>query len=194
MKALVYLYDKALEWSRHQHAPKYLAAMSFIESSVFPVPPDVMLAPMVLAKPPKAFWYAFICTLFSVLGGLLGYILGYFLFGAFISEFIVAFGYQSAYKTALQWFAHWGLLAVIVAGFTPIPYKLFTISAGVLQFNIGLFFIASVIGRGCRFFLVSGLIRFGGVRLEAGIRKIIDRAGWVFVLLVFVGVLMLQLR
>ena len=183
MNALTFLYDKALYWASHPRATRYLALLSFAESSFFPVPPDVMLAPMALAKPQKAYNYALIATLASVLGGLLGYVLGYFAFASIIEPFLQVCGYQVTYQKVLLWFQLYGFAVIFLAGFSPIPYKLFTIGAGVLQFNILLFLMASIIGRSARFFLVSAIIYKGGSRMETSIRKCIDKLGWLIVII-----------
>ncbi|HEX6929757.1 MAG TPA: YqaA family protein [Gammaproteobacteria bacterium] len=186
MRIFSVLYDKVLRWAAHPHAAWYLGALSFAESSFFPVPPDVMLAPMTLARPARAWQYATLTTLTSVAGGLLGYAIGYFALEA-IEGLLHDWGYWENYIRAREWFDEWGFLAVFVAGFSPIPYKLFTISAGALAMNLPLFAVASVIGRGGRFYLVAGLIRFGGERMERKLREYIDIIGWVVVLLCLIG-------
>lgn len=181
------LYDRVLRWSGHPHAAWYLGGLSFAESSFFPIPPDVMLAPMTLAKPAAAWRYALLTTLTSVAGGLLGYFIGLFALEA-VEGWLQDLGYWQGYLTARAWFEEWGFWAVFLAGFSPIPYKVFTISAGALAMNLPLFVIASCIGRGGRFFLVAGLIRLGGARMEAALRRHIDLIGWMTVLLVVVGI------
>ena len=181
------LYDKTLLWSKHRHAPKYLCALSFAESSFFPVPPDVMLAPMALAQPTKAFHFALLTTIFSVLGGVFGYEIGYFLFDR-IEPWLKTTHYWESYLTAQNWFEQWGFWAVFVAGFSPIPYKVFTIAAGAMNMLLLPFVLASIIGRGGRFFLVAMLLAAGGARLEANLRKYMDRLGWATVALVVIGV------
>jgi membrane protein YqaA with SNARE-associated domain len=181
------LYDRVLHWSGHPHAAWYLGGLSFAESSFFPIPPDVMLAPMTLAKPSAAWRYALLTTLTSVAGGLLGYFIGLFALEA-VEGWLQDLGYWQGYLTARAWFEEWGFWAVFLAGFSPIPYKVFTISAGALAMNLPLFVIASFFGRGGRFFLVAGLIRLGGARMEAALRRHIDLIGWVTVLLVVVGI------
>jgi membrane protein YqaA with SNARE-associated domain len=176
------LYDKVLGWARHRHAQYYLASLSFAESSFFPIPPDTMLAPMVLAQPDKAVRFAFITTLSSVLGGLFGYALGYFAM-EFIVPLLHQFGYWEKYMTAQSWFKDWGIWVVFLAGFSPIPYKVFTISAGAMSMALAPFVLASVVGRGARFFLVALLIRMGGERFEKLLRRNIDMIGWVLVAL-----------
>ncbi|MCD6664591.1 MAG: DedA family protein [Hydrogenophaga sp.] len=186
MKLFAPLYERAMQWARHRHAPWYLGGMSFAESSFFPIPPDVMLAPMALARPEKAWLYAWITTLASVAGGVFGYFIGLLAFDA-IEPWLQTSRYWGAYQTATQWFDEWGVVAVFIAGFSPIPYKVFTIAAGALSMALLPFTLASVIGRGARFFLVAGLMRWGGARMEAQIRQHIDRLGWATVALVALG-------
>lgn len=174
------LYDKVLGWARHRHAQYYLAMLSFAESSFFPIPPDTMLAPMVLAQPGKALRFAFITTVFSVLGGIFGYILGFFAM-EFIEPVLHQFGYWDKYLIAQSWFEKWGIWVVFLAGFSPIPYKLFTICGGAMNMALIPFVLASAIGRGARFFMVALLIRLGGQRFEKMLRKHIDWIGWVLV-------------
>ena len=177
------LYERVLGWSRHPHAERYLGAMSFAESSFFPIPPDVMLAPMCLAAPGRAWRYAAITTVASVIGGIAGYGIGLLLFEA-IEPWLRTSHYWSAYLTSREWFDSYGVWVVFVAGFSPIPYKVFTIAAGVATLNPLLFVIASAVGRGARFFLVAGLIRAGGARFEAGLRQHVERLGWAAVAIV----------
>ncbi|MDX1442467.1 MAG: YqaA family protein [Gammaproteobacteria bacterium] len=189
MKIFSPLYDRVLRWSAHRHAPWYLGGLSFAESSFFPIPPDVMLAPMALAKPQSAWNYALLTTITSVLGGLLGYFIGYFAL-ELVDGLMRETGYWEGYLRAREWFNEWGFWAVFLAGFSPIPYKVFTISAGALAMNLPLFALASFIGRGGRFFLVAGLIRLGGERMERALREHIDTIGWLVVLLVVVGLVL----
>lgn len=175
-----------MRWSRHRHAPWYLAGMSFAESSFFPIPPDVLLAPMSLANPSRAWWFALLTTLTSVAGGLLGYVIGYYAFDA-IEPFLRESRYWAGYQAAVDWFGRWGFWAVFVAGFSPIPYKAFTIAAGALSMALLPFMLASLIGRGGRFFLVAGLMAWGGARMEAALHRYVDRLGWATVALVVVG-------
>lgn len=183
MKIFSALYDKVLGWSRHRHAPYYLGGLSFAESSFFPIPPDVMLAPMALARPERAWRYALWTTVASVLGGMLGYLIGMFAFEA-VEPWIREAGYWEGYQRAGEWFETWGFWAIFLAGFSPIPYKVFTISAGVIGMAFFPFVLASAIGRGTRFYLVAGLMRWGGERMERTLRDYVDRIGWVLILLV----------
>ena len=180
------LYDSVLRWSRHRHASWYLAGLSFAESSFFPVPPDVMLAPMTLATPQRAWFYAGLTTLTSTLGGVLGYVIGAMAFDA-VLPMLESWGYLAAYEQSRLWFNEWGIWVVFLAGFTPIPYKIFTISAGVASMALLPFIIASFIGRGARFFLVAGIIWYGGEKMERFLRRYIERVGW---LLIILGIIM----
>ena len=181
-KWLVKLYDKILLWAEHRYAVRYLAVISFIESSLFPIPPDFMLAPMSLAKPKSAIYYAAVASVASVCGGLLGYALGYLVFKPIIEPILYALHYDQFYLLAFARFQEWGFWAILIAGFTPIPYKFFTISAGVLQYPIILFIIASILGRSFRFFLVAFLIKIGGKAMENYIRHTLDKLGLLFVI------------
>lgn len=191
MKVFSALYARVMRWSRHRHAPWYLGAVSFAESSFFPIPPDVMLAPMSLSTPSGAWRFALITTLTSVAGGLFGYAIGYFAFDA-LEPWLRASRYWDSYLAAVNWFERWGVLAVFIAGFSPIPYKVFTIAAGALSMALLPFALASLIGRGARFFLVAGLMKWGGTRMEAALHRTIDRLGWATVALVVIGALLYQ--
>jgi membrane protein YqaA with SNARE-associated domain len=193
MKLFSPLYRRAMDWSRHPRAPWYLGGLSFAESSFFPVPPDVMLAPMALANPSRWWWLALITTLASVAGGLAGYLIGYFAIDA-IQPWLQESRYWPAYQTAVDWFGTWGFWAVFVAGFSPIPYKVFTIAAGALSMALLPFTLASFVGRGLRFFLVAGLMAWGGARMEAALHRYVDRLGWAMVLVVLLGGLWLGMR
>ncbi len=188
------LYERAMRWARHRHAPWYLGGMSFAESSFFPIPPDVMLAPMCLAQPSKAWRFATITTLTSVLGGIMGYFIGAYGFTLIEPWLQGQDRYWAAYQQAIDFFNQWGVLAVFIAGFSPIPYKVFTIAAGVLSMALLPFTLASLVGRGARFFLVAGLMRWGGERMEAQLHRHIDRLGWATVALVALGAAVYALR
>lgn len=188
MRIFSSLYDRMMVWSRHRHAPWYLSGLSFAESSFFPIPPDVMLAPMSMAKPQKAWRYAALTTIASVLGGLLGWMIGHFAF-ELIAPLVTEGGrYAEPFVAAETWFDEWGVWAIFIAGFSPIPYKVFTISAGVLHMALIPFLIASAIGRGTRFFLVAAVMSWGGERMEATLRQYVDRLGWIMVILVILVV------
>lgn len=171
------LYDRALRWAAHRHAPWYLGGLSFAESSFFPVPPDVMLAPMTLARPARAWWYAGLTTAASVAGGVLGYLIGYFAL-ELVTPLLHRAGWWDAYLQARAWFDEWGIWVVFLAGFSPIPYKVFTIASGAAMMALVPFVIASGMGRGARFFLVAGLVRWLGPRVEPVLRRHVDTIGW----------------
>lgn len=192
MKLFSRLFEVAMHWSRHRNAPYYLAGLSMAEACVLPFPPpDIMLAPMSLARPSRAWWYAALTTVMSVLGGLLGYVIGVFFF-ELISPLLHDYGYWGKYLAAVSKFKEWGAWAVFLAGFSPIPYKIFTISAGALQLSLFPFVIASLLGRGARFFLVSALMVWGGSKMENQLRQSVDIIGWAMV--VIIGVLYFILR
>lgn len=192
MKLFEPMYDMALRWARHRHAVKYLGGLSFAESVFFPIPPDVMLAPMSLSQPDKAWRFALITTLASIFGGIAGYWLGYFAFDAWLAPIIESWGYTHKIEIATQWFADYGVWVVFVAGFSPIPYKVFTTSAGFLQMAFFPFLIASAVGRGARFFLVAGLMRWGGAPMEAKLRQYVEVLGWAVVLMAVAAYLILR--
>jgi membrane protein YqaA with SNARE-associated domain len=181
MRIFTRLYDATLKWSRHPHAPRYLGALSFAESSFFPIPPDVMLMPMCLSRPQQAIRFATITTLASVLGGIAGYAIGHFAL-EWVAPLIEPGGrWEQAYVRASEWFREWGFWAVFIAGFSPIPYKIFTITAGAMSMPFVPFVLASAVGRGARFFLVAGLLAWGGAAMEARIRAWVERLGWLLV-------------
>lgn len=183
MKIFTKLYDLTLSWSKHPKAPVYLGAMSFAESSFFPIPPDVMLMPMCLAKPKQAYYFAFITTLFSVLGGILGYVIGATMLDI-IWPLIESINYVDKYYKIEQFFANYGIWIVFLAGFSPVPYKVVTIAAGATSMALLPFIIASLIGRASRFYLVAFLIKFGSERYEQKIRQYVDWIGYAMVILI----------
>lgn len=187
MKLFSKLYDKVMKWSRHPHAERYLAGLSFAESSFFPIPPDVMLAPMSLAKTDKALRYALITTIASVIGGIFGYAIGTWFFD--LIQPLVSEGGRWAhhYLLAKEWFSEWGFWAVFIAGFSPIPYKVFTITAGTIGMSFLPFILASVVGRGARFFLVALLMKWGGKDMERKLKQYVDVLGWFFIILGVIG-------
>jgi membrane protein YqaA with SNARE-associated domain len=191
MRLFSRLYDTVLRWAEHRHAARYLVALSFAESSFFPIPPDVMLAPMTLARPHRGWHFAMLTTISSVAGGLAGYLIGWVAIDA-ITPWLASAGYAEAYERARSWFDEWGIWAIFVAGFTPIPFKVFTIAAGALQMFLPGFVVGSAIGRGARFYLVAGLIMIGGPRMAEGLRRYVDTIGWVTVAIVIIAFIILQ--
>lgn len=192
MKIFSYFYDKAMLWSRHKHAPAYLGGMTFAESIFFPIPPDVMLAPMSLANPDKAWRYALLTSVASVLGGIAGYFLGMLAFESFLQPLIQEMGYQGKMDKAINWFEQYGVWVVFIAGFSPIPYKVFTVSAGFLQMAFLPFVLASTVGRAMRFYLVAGLMRWGGKKMEDKLRDYVETLGWATVVLAVIAYLLLR--
>jgi membrane protein YqaA with SNARE-associated domain len=175
------IYNGVMKFSRRREAPWYLSLLSFVESFILPFPPpDVMLAPMALANPSRAMRYAALTLLFSVLGGLVGYLIGAYLFDV-VEPYIIAWGYQERFEKVTMWFGHWGFWAVLVAGFSPVPYKIFTISAGVLNLALLPFVLASIIGRGARFFLLAWCLAKYGPAIEPKLVRYIEYIGWAVV-------------
>jgi membrane protein YqaA with SNARE-associated domain len=156
------LYQRTLSLAGSRYAVLALAAVSFIESSVFPIPPDVLLIPMIIAAPSRAFRLAAICTAASVLGGFLGYAIGYYAFAALGEPVLRFYHMMDRYEELKASFTEWGAWIIILKGMTPIPYKLITIASGAFHFDLATFAIASVISRSIRFFLLAVLLwRFG---------------------------------
>ncbi|MDG2527098.1 DedA family protein [Stenotrophomonas sp. HITSZ_GD] len=184
MKIFGPLYDLAIRWSRHRRAPGLLTGLSFLEGFIFPVPPEVMLAPMSLAQPRRAMWFATLSLLGSLGGAMVGYLLGHFAFAA-LHPLIEWLGWsakideQVAHLRAVvaesPWRAFWLL---VLAGFTPIPLKIFTWASGVVGVPILPFLASMAVGRGKRVYLVAGAIRLGGARAEAALHRWIEPVGW----------------
>ena len=188
MKIFEPIYNKILSWAKHPHAERYLAGVSFAESSFFPIPVDVMLAPMVFANKDKAWRFALVTTLMSVLGGLFGYFIGVFFFDAYGQQILSFFHAHEKFESIKSSYVEHGLVIILLAGVTPIPYKIFTIASGVVGVALIPFILMSIVGRGIRFFLVAGLIKLGGDKLESTIHKKIEWFGWgslVFILVAF---------
>ncbi len=165
------LYDWVLELAGKPWAPKALAAVSFIESSVFPIPPDAMLVPMCLAKPKRAFYYALICTVASVLGGLLGYAIGALLYDTLGQFLIRLYGYGDKLEAFRAAYAEWGGWIILIKGATPIPYKVVTIASGFAGYNLLWFTVLSIITRGIRFFAIAAILYFWGEPAREFIEK-----------------------
>lgn len=156
------LYFRTLALAASPRAPWWLAAVAFAESSVFPIPPDALLAPMVLARPERAWRLALICTVASVAGGALGYFIGYALFDQLAAPLIRVYGYGERFAAFQQLYGEYGLWVILIKGLTPIPYKVVTIASGAARFDFATFMAASAVTRSARFFLVAGLLRYFG--------------------------------
>ena len=185
------LYDRVLIWARHPKAPWYLGGLSFAESSFFPIPPDVMLAPMVLAQPKRAWLLATLTTLTSVAGGVAGFAIGMVAM-EWVIPMLERTGHMDEFERAQAWFTEWGFWAILAAGFSPIPYKIFTIAAGAMSMSMPAFVAASFVGRGARFFLVAALIFWGGEPFEKNLRRYVDWIGWILVVCGIVVFLVLR--
>jgi membrane protein YqaA with SNARE-associated domain len=165
------LYQRVLALAAGPHAPASLAAIAFAEASFFPIPPDVLLIPMALARPDGAWRYATICTLGSVIGGALGYLIGYALFDVLATPLLHAYHYEAAFERFRLAYAEWGLWVILIKGLTPIPYKIVTIASGAAAFNFPLFMAASFVTRGGRFFLVATLLHYFGDHVRVFIER-----------------------
>ncbi len=181
------LYEWTLALSAKPHAPEALAGVAFAESSFFPFPPDMLLVPMTLARPEKAWHYATICTIASVLGGLLGYAIGSLLFESVGRWIIELYGYAHQMDEFRALYAKWGLWIILIKGVTPIPYKIVTITAGFAEFNLAVFMIASIVTRGARFFLVAGLLRIYGESVRHFIEKRLNLVFWGMLAIIVLG-------
>lgn len=154
------LYDRIIALAASPLAPWWLATISFAESSFFPVPPDVLLVPMALARPQRAWWFALICTIASVTGGALGYYIGYTLFDQWLKPILDSYGYGAKFEAFQTWYGEWGLWVILIKGLTPIPYKIVTIASGAARFDFWVFMASSLVTRGARFFMESTLLHF----------------------------------
>jgi len=170
------LYDWTFEQAARPGAERVLAAVSFIESSFFPIPPDVMLVPMVLAERTKAWRFALICTIASVLGGIAGYAIGAFLFDQLGQPILAFWGYEEKFATFQAEYAEWGAWAVLFAGLTPFPFKVITILSGAASLDIWVFTISAIVARGGRFFIEAALLWWFGEPIRAFVER---RLGWV---------------
>jgi len=191
MNKFLELYEYVLKLAGHAKAKYYLFILSVSESSFFPIPPDVMLLPMCLSNPKKAWRFALITTIGSVLGGVIGYLIGVYAFG-FIEPYLYNWGYIPAYERAVLWFEEWGFWAIFIAGFSPIPYKVFTIAGGALAMPLLPFIIASVIGRGARFYIVALFVIMFGQKADTLIRQHMTKLVWGTVLIILLLLLLFK--
>jgi membrane protein YqaA with SNARE-associated domain len=168
------LYDWVLHWAETPYAEWALFFIAFVESSVFPIPPDVLLSAMAVAVPRKSFRYAAICSIGSVLGGILGYMIGWQFMTAIGEPIIRFYGLMGKVEYIQSLYQQYDAWAVGIAGFTPLPYKIFTIAAGAFHIRFSVFVIASIVSRSARFFLVAGLFYFFGAGIQSFIDKYFD--------------------
>ncbi len=176
------LYDWVMRLAQHRHAIPAMGVVSFAESSFFPIPPDVMLVPMVLANRQKAFTIAAVCTVTSVLGGLLGYAIGYYFFETIGAWVVKTYGLQAGLEKFRHQYAEWGVWVILIKGLTPIPYKLVTIASGAAHFDLFTFVWASIVTRGARFFIVSALLWKYGEPIRTFIEQRFTLVSWAFLI------------
>ena len=181
------MYQKVIGWAKHRHATYYLSATSFAESSFFPIPVDVLLAPMVLARRDKAWWYAALATFWSVAGAVLGYYIGMFLFDQVAEPIIEFYSLQEQFREAQELFDKYGIWIIFIAGFSPIPYKISTITAGVVVMPLLPFILASIVARAARFFLVAWLIWKFGPHIKSFIDRYFNLLAIAFTVLLIGG-------
>jgi membrane protein YqaA with SNARE-associated domain len=181
------LYDWIMGLAASDRAPSALFWVSFVESSFFPIPPDVMLIPMVIAQRLKAWWYATIATIGSVIGGAFGYAIGFFAFESVGKPILEFYGKADSFGEFTQWFNEWGVWILIAKGWTPFPYKVLTITAGVTHMPFIEFMLASIVTRAMRFYLVAGLLYFFGEPIRDFIEKRLTLVTTVFVVLLVGG-------
>lgn len=186
------LYDWTMEMAAHRHAQRVLAAVSFAESSFFPIPPDAMLIPMILADPHRAWRIAGICTIASVIGGFFGYAIGYFLLETIGHRVIEFYGLQTGFAEFETRFNEWGVWIILIKGLTPIPYKLITIACGAVHFDLLAFGLTSLVTRAGRFYLVAALLRVFGPPIKVFVEKYLTLVTTAFVVLVVSGFVALK--
>lgn len=187
------IYDWTLRLAGHRHALLALAAIAFIESSIFPIPPDVLIVPMILATRQQAWLIAGVATVASVVGGLAGYGIGYFLFEEIGRPLLDFYGYQDKFEVFRDYYHAWGAWIVAGAGLTPFPYKVITIASGVASLDLATFTIASVLSRGARFFLLAALLWYFGPPIRAFIEKNLGMVTTVFFALLLGGFVVARL-
>ncbi|MFO1112569.1 MAG: YqaA family protein [Rhodospirillales bacterium] len=186
------IYDRVMLLAEGPQAEKWLALVSFTESSFFPIPPDAMIVPMVLARPERAWRIALICTVASVIGGFFGYAIGYFLFETVGRPIVDLYGYQAAFDKFQHQFQEWGLWIILIKGMTPIPYKIVTIASGVAHFDLLVFAAASFVTRAARFFLVAALLKIFGPPLRTFIERYLTLVTTALLLLIVGGFVALK--
>ena len=172
------LYDWTLRLAGHRHAMRGMAAVSFAESSIFPIPPDVMLVPMILARRDQAYRIAAVCTVASVAGGVLGYAIGYFLYDSVGLFLINLYGAHDATAEFQRWYDRWGAAVILIKGLTPIPFKVVTIASGFFKYHFGLFVALALVTRGARFFAIAWALKRWGAPMQAFIERRLTLVGW----------------
>lgn len=186
------LLKATMNWAEKPNAKYYLGGVSCAESAFFPIPPDVLLIPMTLARPDEAWRLAWLTTWTAVIGSLLGYAIGNLAIDMLL-PYLEQWGYQATYLQAKDFFAEYGIWAVLIGSFTPIPFKVFTITAGAMNMALLPFIIIAFIGRAKRFYIVAAIMKYGGVRALPIMQKYSDALGWAFVTLTVVGIMVWQI-
>lgn len=181
------MYDWVLRMAHHRHALRSLAVVSFAESSFFPIPPDVMVVPMVLARRDQAYLIATVCTVASVLGGIFGYAIGYYLMESVGQWLVQLYHMESKIEALRHGYDQYGAAIILLKGLTPIPFKLVTIASGLFHFNFPLFVILATITRAARFFIIAALLKRFGEPMQAFIEKRLNLFAWGFLILVAGG-------
>lgn len=184
MQILSYSYNKALQYSKSKFAVYWLCFLSFLESFILPLPlPDILLALMSLSNLKKSYRYAFLCTISSIIGAIIGYFIGVYL-SDWVIELTTKLGYIENFNQVKDWFAIYGIWVLIIAGFSPIPYKIFTIVAGIMSIAIIPFIIISFIARYARYFLVAFIVKKFGKNFDKWLKKYIDRLSYLIIILI----------
>jgi membrane protein YqaA with SNARE-associated domain len=181
------MYDWVLRMAHHRHALRSLAVVSFAESSFFPIPPDVMVVPMVLARRDQAYLIATVCTIASVLGGIFGYAIGYYLMESVGQWLVQLYHMETKIEALRHGYDQYGAAIILLKGLTPIPFKLVTIASGLFHFNFPLFVILATITRAARFFIIAALLKRFGEPMQAFIEKRLNLFAWGFLILLAGG-------
>ena len=187
------IYDSVIHLSSSKHALAWLFVISFVESSFFPIPPDIMLIPMILATPKKAWKIAGVCTIASVIGAYLGYVIGFYFFELIAEPLLEFYGYLDKFNEFKNLYSEYGAWIVFGAGITPFPYKIITIASGVVQLNLVVFTVASIIARGLRFLLIAWLLKTYGEKMRSFIEKNLGWLSVLFLVLLIGGFLIIKL-
>tara|TARA_B100000029_G_scaffold410983_1_gene413139 strand:+ start:303 stop:887 length:585 start_codon:yes stop_codon:yes gene_type:complete len=187
------LYNWTLDKAGHKNASWFLTIVSFAESSFFPIPPDVLLIPMILANRLRAWFYALICTLSSVFGGIIGYLIGYLFYSNIGSLIVDLYGLSDSFGNFENYYNQWGIWIILGAGFTPFPFKFITIASGVFSLNIFLFVIVAIVARGLRFYLIAYLLFVFGEKIKNLIDKYFNLLVSLFFILLISSIFFLKL-
>lgn len=187
------IYDYVINLSSNKHALVWLFGISFVESSFFPIPPDIMLIPMILATPKQAWKIAGVCTIASVIGAYLGYVIGFYFFTLIAEPLLQFYGYLDKFNEFKNLYSEYGAWIVFGAGITPFPYKIITIASGVVHLNLAVFTIASIIARGLRFFVIAWLLKVYGEKMRLFIEKNLGWLSVLFLLLLIGGFLLIKI-